>query len=148
MHHTCSLMISGVIMTFCMQGCYNNIKSEDAGRIKFRGFPRRTPCRRRCMKSSRIERGPKWKPAAHARECSETSGSAFAQCVCVYQLYVCSRMRTGLCVTRVSNGRQKLRAMIEKVSCRLVEMCQHVVYIHVLCRRNVLRQYWRERHMT
>ena len=41
------------------------IKSEDAGMMKFRGFPRRTSCRRLWV--NRIARGPKWKPESAAR---------------------------------------------------------------------------------
>ena len=41
-------------------------KSDDAGRMKFRGFPRRISCRQLWM--NRIARqGPKWKPESAAR---------------------------------------------------------------------------------
>ena len=57
------------------------IKWDDVGMMKFRGFPRRTSCRRLSM--NRMAHGLKWKPESAARMLI----SAFA-CVSRYQLCV------------------------------------------------------------
>ena len=96
------------------------IKSDDVGRMKFRGFPRTS---RRRLWINRIALRPKWKPESAARMLSEISAYMPLRAY-VYQLCVLPR-GTGLS-PGWQNVRQKLRARTEKVYVPLVLCVQTI----------------------
>ena len=92
------------------------IKLDDAGMMKFRGFPRRTSCRRLSM--NRMAHGLKWKTESAARMLRSRPLRAYhgTSSVLSCRARGCHRGNKW-----VSNMRQKLRARTEKVSVPLVQ---------------------------